>query len=101
MVPWDWRAEVLSGVHPSSREVEEREQDHALRRVLVGLNSRDWQIVKLRYFNGLTLQAIANHLGLALSTVKSREEAVLRRIRKRLRKNGIDAVIIGGGEGEL
>ncbi len=96
MKTWDEQAEGLFGVGPSSEELEDREQMRILRKVLVGLNSRDYEIVKLRYFLGLTFQEISDHLGLALSTIKSREESALRRIRRQLRKYGVEAVIIGG-----
>jgi RNA polymerase sigma factor (sigma-70 family) len=67
--------------------------------VLVGLHPRDYEIVKLRYFTGLTFQEIADYLGLALSTVKSREESALKRIRRALRKYGAEGVIMGGRGG--
>jgi len=94
---WDEKAEILSRVRPMSEDLEDVEQLRILREVLVGLNSRDYEIVKLRYFTGLTFQQIASYLGLALSTVKSREESALKRIRKALRKNGVEGIIIGGG----
>jgi RNA polymerase sigma factor (sigma-70 family) len=95
---WDERVEILCQVGPSSAELEDQEQVRILRRVLARLNSRDYEIVKLRYFTGLTFQEIADYLGLALSTVKSREESALKRIRKALRKNGIEVVLIPGGK---
>lgn len=93
-IRWDDKAEILSQVGPSSEDLEDREQVRILREVLVGLNSRDFEIVKLRYFTGLTFQEIAGYLGLALSTVKSREESALKRIRRALRKNGGEGVLI-------
>jgi RNA polymerase sigma factor (sigma-70 family) len=93
---WDEHAELLSRVAPSSEELEDREQVRILREALVRLNPRDYEIVKLRFFLGLTFQEIADYLGLALSTVKSREESALKRIRKALRKNGVEGVIIRG-----
>jgi RNA polymerase sigma-70 factor (ECF subfamily) len=96
---WDEKAEILSRVGPPSEDLEDREQVRILREVLVGLHPRDYEIVKLRYFTGLTFQEIADYLGLALSTVKSREESALKRIRRALRKYGAEGVIMGGRGG--
>jgi RNA polymerase sigma-70 factor (ECF subfamily) len=92
---WDEKAEQLTEVGPSAEELEDREQMIILRHVLAKMLPRDYEIVKLRYFLGLTFQEIADHLGLALSTVKSREESALRRIRDQLRKRGVEGLIIG------
>lgn len=92
---WDEKAEQLSEVGASLEELEDREQMLILRHVLAKMPARDYEIVKLRYFTGLTFQEIANYLGLALSTVKSREESALRRIRRQLRKRGVEGLIIG------
>ncbi len=94
-VRWDDKAEVLTRVGPPSEDLENREQVRILTEVLVGVTPRDFEIIKLRYFSGLTFQEIAGYLGLALSTVKSREESALKRIRRALRKNGVEGVIIG------
>jgi RNA polymerase sigma factor (sigma-70 family) len=96
---WDGEAEIRAGVEPSALELEEKERDLMLRKALVALSPRDWEVVKLRYFNGLTFQEIADGLGLSVSTIKSREESVLRKIRTRLRKFGIESVILGGKRG--
>jgi RNA polymerase sigma factor (sigma-70 family) len=96
---WDENAEILSRVGPSSEELEDNEQMRILREVLVCLDSRDYEIVKLRFFSGLTFQEIAGYLGLALSTVKSREESALKRIRRALRKSGVEEVLIEGKGG--
>ena len=97
---WDEKAEHISGIQPSDGDLEDREQLEILRDVLVRVSARDFEILKLRYFCGLTFLEIGSVLGLSLSTVKSREEAALRRVRRALRKNGVEGLLIGKKKGE-
>jgi len=99
MVRWDETTEGFFGVEPSSLELEDAEQIQILRKVLAGLKPHEFEIVKLRYFGGFTFQEIAQLLGLALSTIKSREESTLKKIRRELRKKGVEVLEIGGRSG--
>jgi RNA polymerase sigma factor (sigma-70 family) len=98
-VRWDDHAETCASVSPSDVEMEDREQIRLLRAALAGLSERDFEVLKLRYFSGLTFQQIGVFLGLSLSTVKSREEAALRRVRKALRKKGVEVLLMGKTRG--
>jgi RNA polymerase sigma factor (sigma-70 family) len=99
MVRWDEKTEGLFGIEPTTLEIEDNEQMQILRSVLVGLKPHDFEIVKLRYFGGFTFQEISQILGLALSTIKSREESALKKIRTELRKKGIELLEIDGRRG--
>jgi RNA polymerase sigma-70 factor (ECF subfamily) len=61
----------------------------ALREGIERLPRNDFEIVKLRYYSGLTFSEISQMLQMPVSTLKSREEAALKRIRKWLRKKGL------------
>jgi RNA polymerase sigma-70 factor, ECF subfamily len=95
MSRWDENAEGICCVDPSALELEDSEQMSILRSVLTKLKPHDFEIVKLRYFGGFTFQEISQMLGLALSTVKSREESALNKIRRELRKKGVEVIEIG------
>ncbi len=69
--------------------MERDEEKTALRVALRGLSARDFEIIKLRFFGGLTFAEIGHVMGMPVSTLKSREEAALRRIRKRLCASGV------------
>jgi len=61
----------------------------ALREGIERLPRNDFEIVKLRFYCGLTFSEISQMLNMPVSTLKSREEAALKRIRKWLRKKGM------------
>jgi RNA polymerase sigma factor (sigma-70 family) len=96
---WDDHADLAASSGPSILHLEDQEQHGALRQVMGKLPARDYEIVKLRYYSGFTFQEISDFLGLALSTVKSREESALRKIRLGLRKNGIEVLVISEKRG--
>lgn len=52
------------------------------------LTKKDFTILKMRFFSGFTLAQVGEFLDMPISTVKSREDAILRRIRKKLRRSG-------------
>jgi RNA polymerase sigma factor (sigma-70 family) len=49
---------------------------------------RDFEILKLRFYSGLTFGEISALLNLPVSTLKSREEAALKKLRRLFRKSG-------------
>lgn len=69
--------------------LEQREEREALLSVLQGLSEQDYQIVKLRFFSGFTFIEISEMLGSPVSTLKSREDAALRRIRRLFAERGL------------
>ena len=79
-------------VDPSSLEIlrsgsAEEISSHVLRSIIQRLPRRDFEIIKLRFYSGFTFKEIGELLDLPISTLKSREDAALKRIRKQLRKN--------------
>ena len=88
------RAEELPAAGPSSFDdlsVEEakRFQEERVRRlgeVLSTLKPAEAEAVRLRFGEGLTYPEISERTGLSISTLQSRAEAALRKIRKRIGK---------------
>ena len=56
----------------------------ALQQVLSELDGKDREIIKLRYFSGLTQTVIAKRLGMTQVQVSRREKAILRQMRNKL-----------------
>lgn len=79
----------------SSSVLIRKEMSAALRAALRNLPHASFQILKLRFYSGLSFQEISDLLGLPISTLKSREDAALKRIRKSLRKSGVSDSSIG------
>lgn len=69
-------------------DMEHREETEALRTVLRELSAKDYEIIKLRFFGGLTFAQICDMIKTPVSTLKSREEAALRRMKKHLDRIG-------------
>ena len=67
---------------------ESEELRTVLRKAIAQLPAAQFEIIKLRFFSGLTFREISELVGVPLSTLKSREEGAIRRIRKILRLNG-------------
>lgn len=65
--------------------LEQQEESTALRAVIRDLSQQDYEIIKLRFFVGLTFVEISRMLSVPVSTLKSREDAAIRRIRKGMR----------------
>ena len=66
--------------------IERMEEQSALRSVIGNLSKQDFEIIKLRFYSGLTFIEISRMLSIPVSTLKSREDAAIRRIRERIRK---------------
>ncbi len=84
----EFEEEVSIEIAPLEQvEILERQEERAaLRAVINGLSRQDYEIIKLRFFSGLTFIEISRMLQKPVSTLKSREDAALRRIRKDMQK---------------
>ncbi len=69
--------------------LERKEERDALLSILQSMSEQDYRIVKLRFFSGLTFIEISEMLGSPVSTLKSREDAALKRIRKCFAERGL------------
>lgn len=85
---WDDESEKGSGENEEMSPGEKRELHLALRKGMRGLPAHLYRVVKLRFFSGFTFQEMSEFLGLPISTIKSREEAALKRIRRVLKNHG-------------
>jgi RNA polymerase sigma-70 factor, ECF subfamily len=70
----------------------EHVSSEVLRSIIQQLPGRDFEIIKLRFYSGFTFKEIGELLNLPISTLKSREDAALKRIRRQLRKRGSSVV---------
>ncbi len=83
--------ELPDSVDPASLELlrsggGDRVSSEILRSIIQQLPPRDFEIIKLRFYSGFTFKEIGELLNLPISTLKSREDAALKRIRKQIRK---------------
>ncbi len=81
--------ELASEYISADDRIEQIEEDKLLRSALLSLRRRDFEIVKLRFFSGLTFAEIGQLLGKPISTLKSREVSALKKIKKKLGKDGL------------
>jgi RNA polymerase sigma factor (sigma-70 family) len=63
-----------------------------LREAIRRLPPKDFEILKLRFYSGLTFQEISQMLNRPVSTLKSREESAMKKVRAWFRKNGVSTV---------
>lgn len=68
---------------------DELQQMQALKEAIQQLPRKHFEIIKLRFYSGLTFIEISGWLHVPISTLKSREDAAIRNIRKWLRKKGL------------
>lgn len=87
-VPWDEAVDVRFAVEQLPVEVNEAERMRVFREGVNRLPKMDFEIIKLRFYCGYTFLEISNLLGLPISTLKSREDRAMRKMKKWLRKNG-------------
>jgi len=66
---------------------------HLIRQGLSRLPRRDVEILKHRFYSGLKFAQISELTGMPISTLKSREDSAIRRLRKWFRKNGYGTVL--------
>jgi len=80
--------EMLTAFIPDPLIDRHSQEANELKIVLRKLRRKDFEIIKLRFYSGLTFSEISELLGRPISTLKSREDSALRKIRKELRKKG-------------
>jgi RNA polymerase sigma factor (sigma-70 family) len=73
----------------ADRNLLEEESDAILREALLSLPRKGFEIIKLRFYCGFTFLEISQMLQKPISTLKSREDAALKQIRRILRQRGI------------
>jgi RNA polymerase sigma factor (sigma-70 family) len=73
----------------ADRRLLESEGDDALRAALLSLPRKGFEIIKLRFYCGFTFLEMSQMLHMPISTLKSREDAALRKIRRVLRQRGM------------
>jgi RNA polymerase sigma factor (sigma-70 family) len=77
----------------AERSEEPNHDERLLRAVLLeglgGLPKKDFEIVKLRFYGGLTFQEISDLLHLPVSTLKSREDSAMKKLRRWFQKRGV------------
>lgn len=94
-VDWDGNALLLSdilGTEPDIvyRDIDERDDIKALRNVLMNLNDREREIIKLRYGidepHELTQKEVADKLGISQSYISRLEKKIIKKLKKDLQK---------------
>jgi RNA polymerase sigma factor (sigma-70 family) len=86
---WTENTELRFSVNPEVSGIDQRMQTEALKEAILHLPRRDFEIIKLRFYSGFTFNEISQILDLSISTLKSREDAAIKRIRRWLRKKGM------------
>ena len=81
--------EVKFAVSVDETSVDILRQRELLKEGIRTLPYRDFEILKLRFYSGFTFGEISALLNLPVSTLKSREEAALKKIRRLFRKKGV------------
>ncbi len=85
---WEEALEVKLAMNPDLAPGDAELLQRSFRRGLLRLSDSDFQIIKLRFFTGLTFAEMSTFLGMPISTIKSRETAALRRLREWMRDDG-------------
>ena len=88
ITPWEENVEGRFAVIPDDCPGDQQKERMALQKAVQKLPRRDFDILKMRFFSGFTLAQVGSILGMPISTVKSREDVILRRMRVQLRKSG-------------
>lgn len=77
-------AVISAGVDPS-REAEDRERERMIRDALDELSERDRSLIELRFWHGMSYEAIADNLAESPEAVRSALRRLLARLAERLR----------------
>jgi len=85
---WMEDTEVRFAVFPDDLSGDELKLRKSLCGAVCRLTRKDFNILKMRFFSGFTLAQVGEFMGMPISTVKSREDAILRRIRRNLHRSG-------------
>jgi len=86
--PWREQVEIQFAVSVDLSKTENEGIDLAFRKCLLRLPKRDYEVLKHRFYSGLRFAEISDLLGVPISTLKSREDAAIRKMRTWLRKMG-------------
>jgi RNA polymerase sigma-70 factor (ECF subfamily) len=92
-IPLTERIEMSFTAKDSDRDHDAEVMRDVLLDSIRHLPRRDFEILKLRFYCGLTFKEISQLLRMPVSTLKSREESALKKVRSLFRKNGLDGVI--------
>jgi RNA polymerase sigma factor (sigma-70 family) len=84
----------------ADRNLLEVENDAILREALLSLPRKGFEIIKLRFYCGFTFLEMSQMLHSPISTLKSREDAALKQIRRILRQRGIGCNLGPVGRGK-
>lgn len=85
---WGYGLELKFPVDPGLDEMDEKRERELFIDALQRLPRIDFEIIKLRFYAGLTFSQINCLLQVPISTLKSREEAALKKLRRFLCRNG-------------
>ena len=86
--PWEDVVESKFAVLEEEFAGDEKARREELRSAIRALSKKDFDILKMRFYGGYTLAQTSKLLGMPISTIASREAAILRKIRIRLHKKG-------------
>ncbi|MGB2958087.1 MAG: sigma-70 family RNA polymerase sigma factor [Bacteroidota bacterium] len=86
--PWREQVEIQFAVSIDLSGIEDEGLGLAFRKCLLRLPKRDYEVLKHRFYSGLRFAEISSLLGIPISTLKSREDAAIRKMRTWLRKMG-------------
>ena len=85
---WEEAVEVKLAAAPDLTPGDAELLQGSFRRGLLRLSDNDFQLIKLRFFTGLTFAELSTLLGKPISTLKSRELSALRKLRTWMRDDG-------------
>ncbi len=85
---WEEAVEVKLACAPDLAPGDAELLQGSFRRGLLRLSDSDFQLIKLRFFTGLTFAELSTLLGMPISTLKSREISALRKLRTWMRDDG-------------
>jgi RNA polymerase sigma factor (sigma-70 family) len=85
---WQEDAEIRFAILPDEYSGDEIKLRHSLCEAVGSLSRKDFNILKMRFFSGFTLAQVGEFMDMPISTVKSREDAILRKLRKKLQRSG-------------
>ena len=85
---WMEDTEIRFAVPPDELSGDDLRLRRSLCEAVRRLTRKDFNILKMRFFSGFTLAQVGEIMGMPISTVKSREDAILRKIRNTLHRSG-------------
>jgi RNA polymerase sigma factor (sigma-70 family) len=86
---WTLPVELEHAVLTDEERSDEELRARVFKEALLSLSKNDFEIIKLRFFSGFEFGEMSQMLNRPISTLKSREEAAIKRIRAYVRKKGV------------